>query len=69
MVEVFKTNVQNKFQAKKLISILSGFFTEYKINFDLDDCDNILRVEANLISVNEIIVIIRNEGFACALLE
>lgn len=46
MVEVFKTNVTNEFQAKRLAGIIQHRFDGYKVNFDLDDCDRILRIEA-----------------------
>ncbi|MFO7826340.1 MAG: hypothetical protein R6V72_20560 [Cyclobacterium sp.] len=45
MVEVFKTNVNNPKNAKSLVDIIHGHFPAYKANFDLEDCDNILRVE------------------------
>jgi hypothetical protein len=46
MVEVFKTNVTTDLQAKQLVGLLEDYFAGYKVNFDLDDCDRILRVEA-----------------------
>lgn len=46
MVEVFKTNVTSNHQAKQLVNLLQDYFDGYKVNFDLDDCDHILRVEA-----------------------
>ena len=45
MVEVFKTNVQKKTQSKKYLCVLSEAFPSFKINFDLLDCDKVLRVE------------------------
>jgi hypothetical protein len=44
MIEVFKTNVENQAQAKMLVEEIHQTFMGYKANFDLDDCDNILRV-------------------------
>jgi hypothetical protein len=46
MVEVFKTNVTSNHQAKQLVNLLEDSFAGYKVNFDLEDCDRILRVEA-----------------------
>jgi hypothetical protein len=51
MVEVFKTNVTSNRQAKELVNLLEDYFAGYKVNFDLDDCDRILRVEARLKAV------------------
>ncbi len=55
MVEVFKTDVRNKRQSLILLAQLTTRFSTYKINFDLTDCDRILRVEGENISVCQII--------------
>ena len=44
-VEVFKTNVSDPEQAKRLVDQIERTFTTAKVNFDLEDCDRILRVE------------------------
>ncbi len=44
MIEVFKTNVKDKFQSQVLIDLIHRTFPGYKANFDLDDCDRILRI-------------------------
>ncbi len=47
-VEIFKTDVQDEKKACKIIKfLLAKYNNVYKINFDLEDEDNILRVEAN----------------------
>jgi hypothetical protein len=45
MVEVFKTNVGDPNSAKKIITLIHANFTGYIANFDLEDCDNILRIQ------------------------
>lgn len=45
MVEVFKTNVKDQDLANLLIDQMKKSFVDYSANFDLEDCDNILRVE------------------------
>ncbi len=62
-VSVFKTNIQTQFQAQKIINILMGYLPKYKINFDLDDCDKILRVEGNFIEEDRIIEKVSALGF------
>ncbi len=42
-VEVFKTNVQHVREANKLLHLLQAHFPDCSFNFDLDDCDKILR--------------------------
>ena len=68
MVEVFKTNVQLHEQADQLASVLRGRFDFSKINFDLDDCDKILRVEGKQICVETIIEILNTHGLQCEVL-
>ncbi len=41
MIEVFKTNVRRKNDAKRLLKIFNRHFNECKINFDLSDCDKV----------------------------
>ena len=69
-VEVFKTNVQQNSIANRIVTRLSRSYPDFKINFDLDDCDKILRIETNSFYINpeEIIGILRKEGFCCELL-
>jgi hypothetical protein len=68
MVEVFKTNVQQHEQAEQLASVLRGRFDFCKINFDLEDCDKILRVEGKQICVESIIEILNTHGLQCEVL-
>jgi hypothetical protein len=46
MVEVFKTNVADRLHATMLVDQIHQTYTYYKANFDLDDCDRILRVKS-----------------------
>ena len=69
MVEVFKTNVRSNREAKRIIQELAKEFPEHKINFDLSDCDKILRVQGNDISEREIINIVNSLRYNCELLQ
>jgi len=69
MVEVFKTNVQKKTQSKMLLSVLSEAFPLFKINFDLSDCDKVLRVEGNNLEVLRIMILVKQNGFNCEILD
>lgn len=44
-VEIFKTNVPHKRAAKAIILQIGVHQPEYKCNFDLEDCDKVLRIE------------------------
>ena len=71
MVEVYRTSVENQKQAEFLLKHLYKIFPDYKINFDLEDCDKILRVESrsNPIDIFQVIVALANFGFTAAVLE
>ncbi|RJE75308.1 hypothetical protein BGP76_19645 [Reichenbachiella sp. MSK19-1] len=66
--EIFKTNVQELSDAKVLLAHLADFYPDAEINFDLNDCDKILRFEASVIDVDEIISMIGSHGFSCRLI-
>jgi len=68
IVEVFKTNVQQDDQARQLIKKLLGHFPHCKINFDLQDCDKILRVAGIQIYPDKIIELINPSGYHCEIL-
>ena len=65
MVEVFKTNVTADADAQLLIAALHKAFPFYKVNFDLDDCDRILRVKSLSTEINPfpIMVLLKTLGF------
>jgi len=69
MVEVFKTNVQKKTQSKMLLSVLSEAFPSFKINFDLSDCDKVLRVEGDNIEALRIMILVKEYGVKCEILD
>ncbi len=69
MVEIFKTNVEKFSQAQILLRALFKHFPGYKINFDLEDCDKILRVQGESISSDKIIQLLAGENYQCRVLE
>lgn len=69
MVEIFKTDVIKKNKANEILTELQHEFPNLKINFDLDDCDRILRVEGQGIAVEQIISRMRAQNHSCELLE
>ena len=69
MVEAFKTNVQKKTQSNMLLAVLSEAFPSFKINFDLSDCDKVLRIEGDNIEVLSIMMLVKENGFRCELLD
>jgi hypothetical protein len=68
IVEVFKTNVDEVELADKLIEQLLDHFPDSLINFDMEDCDKILRVEALKVIPEKIIAILNSNGCSCKVL-
>lgn len=67
IVQVFKTDVQDQQAARRIILFLRRNFTHCRINFDLDDCDRILRIESRQGSIEEteVQLLIAVYGYHC----
>lgn len=65
MVEVFSTNIKTKKHTEGVLDRFRKEYPTYRINFDLEDCDNILRVESQIgqIDVDGILSIVKISGF------
>jgi hypothetical protein len=68
-VEIFATNVEDPKDAFTLFRLLKDRFPGYKVNFDLQDKDRILRVEGPGLRISEIIQLVKENGFCCDRLE
>ena len=71
MVEIFKTNVKNKKLAKQLLKMLHSHLPACCFNFDLDDCDKILRAQSEScpIEIDSIIQIMSAQSIEICLFE
>ena len=65
IVEIFKTNVSDQQLANKIIMDLNQLFPDYNINFDLEDCDRILRIDCEFLLSERVISILKEKGFSC----
>lgn len=65
MVYVFKTSIQNKKSIRQIKPHLNKLCTIAKWNFDLEDCDNILRIESPTNIVKTTIKTLNQNGFEC----
>ena len=65
-VHVFKTSVKRESGVKKLSPTLNKLVDKNGCwNFDLEDCDNILRVETQNLNALVISSLLENKGFHC----
>jgi hypothetical protein len=69
MIYVFKTSVRTKTQVKKLKPQINELLPPEKWNFDLADCDRILRIDIEESMALKIAGVLTNNGFNCEELE
>jgi tRNA G26 N,N-dimethylase Trm1 len=65
MVLVFKTSVTTKDEVHHLAPLLDHAVGS-RWNFDLDDCDKVLRIERPLSDSKTVIDLLRQQGYECA---
>lgn len=69
MVEVFKTDVYEEEKSLAIVQTLLQYFPDNKINFDLEDCDKILRIEGENILSERIKELMNEAGHRCEVLD
>jgi len=65
VIQVFKTNVLEQEHADMLCNLFEQELTVQRANFDLEDCDKILRVESFHNIDDQVIALLRLYGFKC----
>ncbi|CAG5074627.1 hypothetical protein DYBT9623_05314 [Dyadobacter sp. CECT 9623] len=65
MIHIFKTNVETKPAIERLKSYLDQMDALAQWNFDLEDCDHILRIESKRAIGHLIINLLHENGFEC----
>jgi hypothetical protein len=70
MIAVFKTNVAKTSKAKIIVNKLQEIFPDALVNFDLQDCDRILRVESAMMEfeIHQVLGLMEQEGLFCEML-
>jgi hypothetical protein len=69
MIYVFKTSVKTKTQVKKIKPHINKILPDEKWNFDLKDCDKILRIDSEENIVLKVIDLLNIHNFFCEELE
>lgn len=69
MIYVFKTSVKTQLQITKLKPHIDTILPDAKWNFDLEDRDNILRIDSNENIVSRITTLLENHHYNCEELE
>lgn len=70
MIEIFRTNITDQKNADAILEKIHSAFPGFHANFDLSDCDHILRVSSreSLICCATIICLIARLGFTAEVL-
>lgn len=68
IVEVFKTNVNEIEISEQLVRQVLDHYPHSRVNFDMEDCDRILRVEGDMVIPEKIIGILTANGYLCEVL-
>ena len=66
---IFTTSIEKPEQVSKVKPLLTSVSAITGWNFDLEDCDNILRVEADNVSPRYIESLLQTAGYDCRELE
>lgn len=69
MIYVFKTSVRNQKHIRQLSPFLNNLLQGAKWNFDLADCDHILRIDSEENMVQPVISLLADYRFSCEELE
>lgn len=65
MIYTFKTSVRTKRQVRKLKPLINHILPNGKWNFDLEDCDKVLRVDSDENVVVKVIDVLSTNKFHC----
>ena len=69
IIEVFQTNIDSEGKAQSILAEINNLFPELVVNFDLEDCDKILRIEGESFCPTRITKKMNKLGHKCLVLE
>lgn len=69
MIEIFKSNIKKKKQAKEFKKECLNKYPNYLIAFDLEDCDKIIRIEGATLNIKDIMNIAHGLNITLQILE
>jgi hypothetical protein len=65
MISIFKTSIKDLSDVEELKPLLDSFLKDAKWNFDLKDCDNILRIDSPSKISDITINLLQHNGYTC----
>jgi hypothetical protein len=64
-IESYKTDVTNKEDASFIVVLLQFIISDCIMNFDLEDCDHILKIQTNRDIKEMVYRVFNKQGFYC----
>lgn len=64
-IEIYKTDIRTKEEANFITALLQFVISDCIMNFDLEDCDHILRIETNRDIKEMVYRVFNKQGFYC----
>lgn len=64
-VEIYKTNIKTKKAANRVVKEIKDNLPNSRVNIDLEDCDNVLRVEAADVNNVKLVNLVKAMGYRC----
>jgi hypothetical protein len=64
-IEIYKTNIKTREEASFITALLQFVISDCIMNFDLEDCDHILRIETNRDIKEMVYRVFNKQGFYC----
>ncbi len=68
-IEVFRTTINSKRSAAKILKTLHALFPTSKITIDLNDCDRVLRIEGVVFDIQKAMKLVKELGYTCEFME
>lgn len=69
MVEVFKTNIPDRAAARRVTAALRRMHGYTLVSCDLEDCDRVLRIEAECVDADAVMDVLRGLDIGCAVMD
>lgn len=66
---IFKTNLHNPELVTRVKPVIQNMPGVQKWNVDIQDCDNVLRIEASELSARAVEMVLQDAGYYCEELE
>lgn len=64
-IEIYKTDIRTKEEAGFITALLQFVISDCIMNFDLEDCNHILRIETNRDIKEMVYRVFNKQGFYC----